>query len=57
MPIFSPLMVIRLGGVAGKRPVVSYQDHRLDSGEHLQPTWQGYGQTRRGRYYKLMILS
>ncbi len=57
MPIFSPLCVIRLGGVAGKRPVVSYQDIDLDSGEHLQPTWQGYGQTRVCRYYKSMILS
>ena len=27
----------------------------LDSGEHLQPTWQGYGQTRRVLMNPLMI--
>ncbi len=57
MPIFSPLMCYPPGGVAGERPVVSYQDHRPRQREHLQPTWQGYGQTRRVPLLKSMILS
>lgn len=47
MPIFLPLCVIRTGGVAGKGLSFHIKTIDLDSGEHLQPTWQGYGQTRR----------
>lgn len=43
---FSPY-VIRPGGVAGKGLSFHIKTIDLDSGEHLQPTWQGYGQTRR----------
>lgn len=46
-PLFLPLCVIRLGGVAGKGLSFHIKTIDLDSGEHLQPTWQGYGQTRR----------
>ncbi len=45
---FLPLCVIRPGGVAGKKACrFISRPSTLDSGEHLQPTWQGYGQTRR----------
>lgn len=48
MPIFSPPYVLS-ARVALQEKGLSFHIKTidLDSGEHLQPTWQGYGQTRR----------
>lgn len=47
MPTFLPLCVIRWVALQEKGLSFHIKTIDLDSGEHLQPTWQGYGQTRR----------
>lgn len=45
---FSPLMCYPHGWRCRKKGLSFHiKTIDLDSGEHLQPTWQGYGQTRR----------
>lgn len=44
---FFSLCVIRLVALQEKGLSFHIKTIDLDSGEHLQPTWQGYGQTRR----------
>ena len=44
---FFSLCVIRRVALQEKGLSFHIKTIDLDSGEHLQPTWQGYGQTRR----------
>lgn len=47
MPIFLPLRAVCLCRSARERAAFTLKTVDLNSGEHLQPSWQGYALTRR----------